>query len=128
MYVDCLVLDSDGNLFDALSMGMRAALFNTRYVMLAVVPVEFSFVDPLYTRIPKIQVLELEDGGTEIEVSDDPNEFTRISHENIPVTVTMAKLGSQGSYVVVDPTLEEELCMETRLTIAINSKGNIISI
>jgi exosome complex component RRP42 len=44
------------------------------------------------------------------------------------VTVTMAKLGNTGSFVVADPTLEEELCMETRLTIAINIKGNIVSI
>lgn len=32
VYVDCLVLDSAGNLFDALSIATKSALFNTRFV------------------------------------------------------------------------------------------------
>ncbi len=32
--MDCLVLDSDGNLIDALSIATRAALFNTKFVLL----------------------------------------------------------------------------------------------
>lgn len=105
VYMDCLVLDSDGNLFDALAMAMRSALYDTK--------------------IPKIQLLELEDGMTEIEVSDDPNEYSRLPVDNVPISVNLGRIGKQ---FVVDPCLEEELCMEARLTVAINAKGNICSI
>lgn len=109
VYVDALVLDSGGNLFDALAIATRAALFNTR--------------------IPKINVVESRgEGGeitTEIEVSDDPSEVTRLDVHNIPLTITFAKIG--GRYVV-DPCLEEEMCTSTRLTVAVNLKGNICAI
>ncbi|KAL0479512.1 exosome complex protein RRP42 [Acrasis kona] len=105
VYVDCLVLDSAGNLFDALSIATKSALFNTK--------------------VPKIEVMETSSGQTEIEVSDDPSDFTRLSTASIPISVTLAKVGSR---YIVDPTIEEELCMESRVTIAINSKGNICSI
>jgi len=104
-YVDCLVLDSSGNLFDALAIGVKAALFNTK--------------------IPKIEVIELENGMTELEVSDDPADFTKLDTTNVPISVTMTKVGTK---YIVDPSFQEELCMESRITIAINSKGNICSI
>lgn len=105
IYVDVLVLDSDGNLFDAISIATRAALFNTK--------------------IPKIE-LEPGDapGQMEIVISDDPLENTRINVENVPICVTLTKIGSS---FVVDATLEEELCMKARLTVGINKKGNICS-
>jgi exosome complex component RRP42 len=105
VYVDCLVLDSSGNIFDALSIAVKAALHNTK--------------------IPKIEVFELENGTTEIEVSDDPADFTRLDTSNVPISVNLAKVGTR---YIVDPSFEEELCMEARLTIAINAKGNICSI
>jgi len=36
VYVDCIVLDSDGNLIDALALAVKAALYNTRYVFFVV--------------------------------------------------------------------------------------------
>lgn len=105
VYVDCLVLDSSGNLFDALAIAVKSALFNTR--------------------VPKIEVVELDNGMTEIEVSDDPADFTKLDTSNVPISITMAKVGSK---YIVDPSFQEELCMESRITIAINNKGNICSI
>lgn len=58
-------------------------------------------------------------------MSDDPADFTRIETKNVPVTVTLAKIGNE---YIVDPCAEEELCMTSRLTVAVNSKGNIVSI
>jgi exosome complex component RRP42 len=45
--------------------------------------------------------------------------------KTLPVSVTMAKI---GNYIVVDPSREEEACMDARITITTNSEGNICAI
>ncbi|KAL9651504.1 hypothetical protein ABK040_001450 [Willaertia magna] len=105
LYVDCIVLDSAGNLYDALAIATRSALYNTK--------------------IPKIEVIEISPTETEFEVSDDPNDYERIDCSNIPISVTLGKIGSK---YIVDPSIEEEECISTRLTVSVNRKGNICSI
>jgi len=105
LYVDIMVLDSGGNLFDAISIATRAALHNTR--------------------IPKLSVVAGDQGELEIEVSDDLSEAVRLNIDNVPICVTLTKIGTQ---YVVDSTLEEELCMQVRLTVGINKDGNICGI
>ena len=61
----------------------------------------------------------------EIDVSDDPSDFEKLPFKNIPICVTFAKI---GDYFIVDPTVEEELVMSTKLTIAINKNSEICSI
>ena len=104
LFVDALVLDSDGNLFDALSMACRAALADAK--------------------LPKLNILS-EGNTVEIQISDDPSEMEMLDVSTVPVNVTLTKIGSQ---FVVDPCLEEELCQSTRLTVAVNSKGNTLAI
>ena len=105
IYVDALVLDSSGNLFDCLSIATKAALHNTR--------------------IPKITIVETESGETEIELSDDPADTVRLDVSNVPLSVTMALVGQK---FIADPSLDEELCMDARLTVAVNPKANICAI
>ena len=105
LYVDCIVLDSAGNLFDALAIATRAALYNTK--------------------IPKIEVIEISPTETEFEVSDDPHDYTRIDCSNIPISVTLGRVGNK---FIVDPSLEEEECISTRVSVSVNRKGNICSI
>ncbi|EFA76286.1 hypothetical protein PPL_10049 [Heterostelium album PN500] len=105
LHIDATVLDSDGNLFDALSIVTRAALFNTR--------------------LPTIKVVQGEHEQIEFEVSEDSDTYQSLSIENVPICVTLTKVGTQ---FLIDSTLEEELCMEARLTIGINKKSNICSI
>jgi len=105
IYVDALVLDSDGNLIDAISIGSKAALYNTK--------------------IPKINLTPGDNEQMDIEIDGESNEWTRIDIENVPICVTLTKIGSRH---IVDATLEEELCVNARLTIAINKKGNVCSI
>lgn len=102
IFVDCLVLDSQGNLYDALSIAIKAALQTTK--------------------IPKIEITKHENGEVDIEIED---EFEKFSCPNIPICITFAKLGTE---FIIDPTVQEELCMSSRLTIAINPDGNICSI
>ncbi|KAN0030501.1 hypothetical protein ACTA71_009140 [Dictyostelium dimigraforme] len=105
LYVDAIVLDSDGNLFDALSIACRSALHNTR--------------------IPRVKAIQGEYEEITFEVSDDPEDTLSLSIENVPICVTLTKIGSQ---FVIDTTLQEELCMNARLTVGVNSLSNICSI
>jgi len=106
IYIDALVLDSAGNLFDAISITTRAALFNTR--------------------IPKVNVVQGETiDDLEIELTDDPDDSISIPIEDIPICVTLTQLGKN---FILDTTLEEEQCLGCRVTIAINKKGNVCGI
>lgn len=70
-------------------------------------------------RIPKIEVA---DG--EIEVAEDPLDTTRLDISQVPVSVTLCKIGSR---FIVDASAEEELCVGVRLMVGVNKKGNVIS-
>ncbi|KAM9985422.1 hypothetical protein ACTFIZ_008961 [Dictyostelium cf. discoideum] len=105
LYVDAIVLDSDGNLFDALSIACRSALDNTR--------------------IPRVKAIQGEYEEITFEVSDDPEDTLSLSIDNVPICVTLTKIGNQ---FVIDTTLQEELCMNARLTVGVNSLANICSI
>mmetsp|Transcript_17972 Transcript_17972/g.26935 ORF Transcript_17972/g.26935 Transcript_17972/m.26935 type:complete len:287 (+) Transcript_17972:1-861(+) len=105
VYVDAIVLDSSGNLSDALSMGTYAALCTTR--------------------IPAIKVVEAEETNESIvEVSDDPYETTKLALYHPPVTVSLTKIGGQ---FVVDASAEEEACMSAQVTFGVTKDGQICS-
>jgi len=101
IYVDALVLDSGGNLFDALSIATRAALFNTTIPQVTVIPGE-------------------EHGDFELEI--DPDKTFSIPTVNVPICVTLSK---QGPHYILDSTLEEELCSACRITFAVSKNGNL---
>ncbi|GAB5567982.1 exosome complex component RRP42 isoform X1 [Prionailurus iriomotensis] len=100
LYVDVLLLECGGNLFDTISIAVKAALFNTR--------------------IPRVRVLEDEEGSKDIELSDDPYDCIRLSVENVPCIVTLCKIGYRH---VVDATLQEEACSLASLLVSVTSKG-----
>ncbi|XP_021516861.1 exosome complex component RRP42 isoform X2 [Meriones unguiculatus] len=100
LYVDVLLLECGGNLFDAISIAVKAALFNTR--------------------IPRVRVLEDEEGAKDVELSDDPYDCIRLSVEDVPCTVTLCKIGCRH---VVDATLQEEACSLASLLVSVTSKG-----
>uniref|UniRef100_A0A674GS29 Exosome component 7 n=1 Tax=Taeniopygia guttata TaxID=59729 RepID=A0A674GS29_TAEGU len=104
LYVDVLLLECGGNIFDAISIAVKAALFNTR--------------------IPKVRVLEDEEGTKEIELSDDPYDCIRLNIDEVPCVVTLSKIGYRH---VVDATLQEEACSLASLLISVTSKGAITS-
>ncbi|KAK3737287.1 hypothetical protein QZH41_008207, partial [Actinostola sp. cb2023] len=71
IYIDALVLEcGSGNLHDALSLAVKAALHNTS--------------------IPNVSVTT--DGGdVELEISDDPYDCRRLNVHNTPIIVTLSK-------------------------------------
>ncbi|KAG0356175.1 Exosome complex component RRP42 [Podila minutissima] len=103
LYVDALVLDYGGNLMDAIFMGTRAAIFDTR--------------------IPKTEVQDLGDGQFEFEVLDDAEDTDIVDgREEMPICITLNKIGARH---IVDASPLEELCTEAKLVVAVNRSGEL---
>ena len=65
----------------------------------------------------KMPNYEIEDGEVKIKTG-----YTPLPMKSHPITVTIGKIGSN---LVVDPWLEEEQVMDSRISMAINDDGNI---
>ncbi|XP_073280572.1 uncharacterized protein [Primulina huaijiensis] len=102
LYIDGLVLSSDGNMLDALGAAVKAALSNTA--------------------IPKVQVSAdaSSDEQPEVDVSDE--EFLQFDTTEVPVIVTLTKV---GRHYIVDATLEEESQMSSAVSVSVNRHGRI---
>ncbi|KAG8572667.1 hypothetical protein GDO81_012122 [Engystomops pustulosus] len=72
--------------------------------------------------IPKVRVLEDDEGSKEIELSDDPYDCMRLNVEHVPCIVTLSRIGHRH---VVDATLQEEACSLASLLISVTSKGTL---
>jgi exosome complex component RRP42 len=98
MFIDSSVIDSGGNLFDACSYASVAGI--------------------LSCTVPKYEVKDEAPVLVEGVTSKPPI-------KTLPVSVTMARI---GDYVIVDPSRDEESCMDARITITTNSDGNICAV
>jgi len=105
LYVDILVLEVGGNLFDAVSLAVKAALFSTK--------------------IPVVSVTAVDGGEPEIELSDDPYSCTRLDVSNAPVLVTLTRI---GNHCIVDSTPEEESCSGASLVVAVIPTGDLATV
>lgn len=94
-------MECGGNLFDAVSLAAKAALFNTR--------------------IPKVTAAVMDAGEADLLISDDPYNCTRIQIDNIPILVTVCKI---GDCCVVDPSAEEEQCSTASLVVAVSKRND----
>ncbi|KAJ1653433.1 hypothetical protein IWQ61_006437 [Dispira simplex] len=106
LYVDALVLDFDGNLHDALLLAVRGALFNTR--------------------IPELNVQEVDEGEFDFEANSDPEAAQPVpGWEKVPLCVTLNRC---GEHYFVDATATEEQCTEAKLSVVINHQGEICAV
>jgi len=105
LYVDILVLEVGGNLFDAVSLAVKAALFSTR--------------------IPVVSVTAVDGGEPEMELSDDPYRCTRLDVSKAPVLVTLTRI---GNHCIVDATPEEEACSGASLVVAVTPSGGLATV
>ncbi|KAK4523516.1 hypothetical protein GAYE_PCTG69G1412 [Galdieria yellowstonensis] len=99
--VDILVLDTGGNMLDAISMATRAA-FST-------------------TLIPRVYIQE-NDGVFELEIDDNPNACDRLHIHRAPTFLTFALLGNN---FVLDPSLQEETSARGKFSVAVDTNGDI---
>ncbi|KAI9298223.1 hypothetical protein K502DRAFT_286886 [Neoconidiobolus thromboides FSU 785] len=106
LYIDALVLGISGNLIDAISYAIYAALANTR--------------------LPMTVIEDVGDNQFEFEVIDDDNQSIPVpGWENVPILTTLSKIGDR---YILDSTNMEEHCSDAALHVAINSKGNICGV
>ena len=98
VFADNVVVDYDGNLFDACSYAATAAI--------------------LSSKMPKWNMVD--DIPTLVDGEESPVPVT-----TIPVSVTMGRI---GSYILVDPNADEWSCMDARITITSDSDGNICAL
>jgi exosome complex component RRP42 len=98
IFVDCSIINYDGNLFDASSYAVVSALLSSR-----------------------LPIFEVQEGVGVVDTGKkmDPPLTT------IPVSITAAKIGDS---VILDPIAEEEACMDARITITTNSEGKFAAI
>jgi exosome complex component RRP42 len=93
IFVDCSIINTDGNLFDATSYAVVSALISS-----------------------KLPIFEIQDGKVvDIGNRQDPPITT------MPISITAVRIGDA---VILDPTSEEEACMDARITITTNSDGH----
>ncbi|CAK9877850.1 unnamed protein product [Sphagnum jensenii] len=104
--LDIHILDNGGNLIDAANLAALAALL--------------SFRRPECT-------LGGPDGQDIIVHPPEVREPLALSIHHLPIAVTFAFLGD-GDLLVLDPSLKEELVMGGRLTITINTHGEVCGV
>ncbi|KAI0506978.1 hypothetical protein KFK09_013096 [Dendrobium nobile] len=102
LYIDGLVISSDGNLLDALAAAIKAALSNTG--------------------IPKVSVSVGASGEDQPEVDVSDEEFMQFDTSGVPVVVTLTKV---GRHYIVDATLEEESQMSSAVSVSVNRHGRV---
>ncbi|KAF7285986.1 hypothetical protein GWI33_008290 [Rhynchophorus ferrugineus] len=97
--VDILILECGGNLFDAVSLAVKAALHNSQ--------------------IPLIKSINIDGDNIELNVSDSVFDCEKLDVANAPVMVTVCKIGDQ---CIVDPSLAEEQCSVGSVVVAISQE------
>lgn len=107
VFIDIHILDYDGNLFDAASLAALAAL------MTAKVPVERlkPMLEKLQDKYPVIEKY----------LNEHQKDFP-LPLSDPPISCTSAKFNGT---LIMDPSLDEELIAEARLTVATDTKGDI---
>lgn len=105
LYVDILILECGGNLFDAVSLAVKSALYSTE--------------------IPTVKVAAMDGNEPELELSDDPFDTKRLEIQNAPCVVTLMKI---GNHFLVDPTAEEETCSSSGVIVSVTDNKKITAV
>lgn len=97
------LLECGGNLFDAVSLAVKAAFWTTQ--------------------VPLIKCVNLDGNSIEIDVAEDLDVSEKLSEKlsivNAPVMVTVCKIGDK---VIVDPNAAEEQCATGSLVVSASGK------
>lgn len=93
-------MECGGNVFDAVSLAVKAALYNTK--------------------IPLVTAAVMDGGIVDLTLSDDPFDCERLQIESVPLLVTICKI---GEHCVVDPSAEEEVCSSACLVVGVSVGG-----
>ncbi|KAJ3663822.1 hypothetical protein Zmor_008044 [Zophobas morio] len=97
IFVDILLLECGGNLYDAVSIAVKAALWDTR--------------------IPLVKSVTVDGNNIDMEVSEELHDCQKLDVTGAPIMVTVCKIGEQ---CIVDPSAAEELCSVGALVISVS--------
>lgn len=93
-------MECGGNLYDAVSLAVKGALFNTR--------------------LPKVEAAIMDGGNVDLSLSEDPYECVRLHVSSVPILVTICKI---GEHCIVDPSAEEEVCSLASLVVGVSVRN-----
>ncbi|KAJ8945342.1 hypothetical protein NQ318_009737 [Aromia moschata] len=96
IFVDILLLECGGNLFDAVSLAVKAALWNTQ--------------------VPLIRQIDIDGNNVELKVSE-LSDCQRLDVKTAPVMVTVCKI---GEHCIVDPNVAEEQCSVGSIVVSVS--------
>lgn len=99
LFVDVLILECGGNLYDAVSLAVKGALFNTR--------------------LPKVTAALMDGGTVDLTLSDDPFDFVKLNVSTVPILITICRI---GEHCIVDPSAEEEVCSSASLVVGVSRR------
>lgn len=102
IYVDIVLLEYCGNIYDACVLAVKLALNKTK--------------------LPKLLIKSDDEDQIEIDFSDNPSDFMSLKIENVPYAITINKI---GQYYIVDADLKEETVTKVRITLGFDNKGNV---
>ncbi|RNA15649.1 D-3-phosphoglycerate dehydrogenase [Brachionus plicatilis] len=102
LYVDIVLLESSGNLYDACALATKLALARARF--------------------PRLATKSDDEGQIEIDFADEDEEAMQLNVDNLPHSVSVCKIGNN---YVVDSDLKEESVTKVRITFGFDDKGNI---
>ena len=113
LYIDALVLASDGSLIDAAALATKAALLDCR--------------------LPAVALSRTSSGGgtdssqpVEVTLTDEPPTRLQLT-ERLPVAVTLHSF-HHSTHFVLDARADEEEAAEWRLTVGVAEDGRIVSV
>jgi len=104
LLVDILILECGGNLYDAVSIAVKAAMWNTR--------------------IPRVLSVSLDGNKVEMDVSENLHDCQQLDIISAPIMVTVSKI---GEHCVVDPSAAEEQCSTAAVVVAV-SQGRFTTV
>jgi exosome complex component RRP42 len=129
VFIDIHILDYDGNLFDAASLGALAALSTTKIPVIRFMEsgaLEKKDLEAWYNRtsIEEIKEFYSSPGIDELIASKNRGSLKDIPLPMIepPISCTAIKI---NDYVMFDASLDEELIADARLTVATDHKGDL---
>ena len=101
------MLEVGGNIIDAVSIAVKAALASTR--------------------IPKLSVTHVDGGEPEIEIVDSVGSagYDVVDVSSAPIIVTLARI---GNHCIVDPSPEEEQCSIASVLVSVSPSGHISTV
>ncbi|CRG94003.1 exosome complex component RRP45, putative [Plasmodium gallinaceum] len=102
LLINIIVIENDGNLFDACYLSAYSALVHFRNN-------------------------EVKVENSEIIIDQDESNYSPLSIHNSPILTTFAYFNSED-ICLIDPSLHEEEFMSSKLSVALNKNGQLISI